>query len=299
MALTMGENLDGADDALEESMAATLVTFHKGQALFTQGDPANALFYIREGRIKITVVSEHGKEAVVEILEPGSFCGEGCLAGQRQRMASAVAMVNSSFGLLSKPWLPFPVRFIFAILLLDLVRYAVHWSYHVVPFLWRVHHVHHSDPDLDVSTGARAHPIEVILTQGANLATVAILAAPPAAVLTTELLSCAESFFSHANASLPGWLERPLRWMFVTPDMHRIHHSQEFQEQSKNLGDVFPWWDRLFRTYLEAPAAGQDRMLVGLKGFQSDESLDVSFMLLQPFRIQRQETEETPATRPD
>jgi sterol desaturase/sphingolipid hydroxylase (fatty acid hydroxylase superfamily) len=211
----------------------------------------------------------------------------------------AVAMVNSRFGLLSKPWLPSPVRFIFAILLLDLVRYAVHWSYHVVPFLWRVHHVHHSDPDLDVSTGARAHPIEVILTQGANLATVAILAAPPAAVLTTELLSCAESFFSHANASLPGWLERPLLWMFVTPDMHRIHHSQEFQEQSKNLGDVFPWWDRLFRTYLEAPAAGQDRMLVGLKGFQSDESLDVSFMLLQPFRIQRREAEETPATRPD
>jgi sterol desaturase/sphingolipid hydroxylase (fatty acid hydroxylase superfamily) len=211
----------------------------------------------------------------------------------------AVAMANSRFGLLNKSWLPFPLRFIFAIFLLDLVKYAVHWSYHAVPFLWRVHHVHHSDPDLDVSTGARAHPIEVTLTQGVNLAAVAILAAPPVAVLTVELFSCAESFFSHANASLPGWLERPLRWMFVTPDMHRVHHSQEVQEQSRNLGDIFPWWDRLFRTYLEAPAAGQDRMLVGLKGFQSDESLDVFFMLLHPFRLQRQEAKEMPVTKPD
>jgi sterol desaturase/sphingolipid hydroxylase (fatty acid hydroxylase superfamily) len=211
----------------------------------------------------------------------------------------AVAMANSRFGLLNKSWLPFPVRFIFAIFLLDLVRYAVHRSYHAVPLLWRVHHVHHSDPDLDISTGARAHPIEVTLTQGVTLAAVAILAAPPAAVLTVELFSCAESFFSHANASLPGWLERPLRWMFVTPDMHRVHHSQEVQEQSRNLGDIFPWWDRLFRTYLEAPAAGQDRMLVGLKGFQSDESLDVPFMLLHPFRLQRQKAEETPVTKPD
>jgi sterol desaturase/sphingolipid hydroxylase (fatty acid hydroxylase superfamily) len=211
----------------------------------------------------------------------------------------AVAMASSRFGLLNKSWLPFPVRFIFAIFLLDLVKYAVHRSYHAVPYLWRVHHVHHSDPDLDVSTGARAHPIEVTLTQGVNLAAVAILAAPPAAVLTVELFSCAESFFSHANASLPEWLERPLRWMFVTPDMHRVHHSQEVQEQSRNLGDIFPWWDRLFRTYLEAPAAGQDRMLVGLKGFQSDESLDVPFMLLHPFRLQRQQAEETPVAKPD
>jgi len=212
----------------------------------------------------------------------------------------AVAMVNSRFGLLNKPWLPSPVRFIFAILLLDLVRYAVHRSFHAVPFLWRVHHVHHSDPDLDLSTGARAHPVETILTQGANLAAVAILAAPPAAVLAVELFSCAQSFFSHANASLPGWLEKPLRWMFVTPDMHRVHHSEEVREQSRNLGDIFPWWDHVFRTYLEVPAAGQDRMLVGLKGFQNDESLNLAFMLLHPFRLQPREvtSQETPVIRP-
>jgi sterol desaturase/sphingolipid hydroxylase (fatty acid hydroxylase superfamily) len=170
-----------------------------------------------------------------------------------------------------------------------------------VPFLWRVHHVHHSDPDFDLSTGARAHPIEVALTQGANLAAVAILAAPVAAVLAAELFSCAQSFFSHANASLPAWVEEPLRWVFVTPDMHRIHHSEEVGEQGKNLGDIFPWWDRLFRTYQQTPDAGQDRMVVGLKGFQNEGSLNLSFMLLHPFRLQPQETgtPDTPVTRLD
>jgi sterol desaturase/sphingolipid hydroxylase (fatty acid hydroxylase superfamily) len=147
----------------------------------------------------------------------------------------------------------------------------------------------------------RAHPIEVTLTQGANLVAVAILAAPPAAVLTAELFSCAQAFFSHANASLPGWLEKPVRWMFVTPDVHRVHHSEEVREQSRNLGEIFPWWDHLFRTYLEAPAAGQDRMLVGLKGFQNDKSLDLTFMLLHPFRLQSQEvsSQEAPVMKLD
>jgi sterol desaturase/sphingolipid hydroxylase (fatty acid hydroxylase superfamily) len=212
----------------------------------------------------------------------------------------AVAMVHSRFGLLNKPWLPFPLRFIFALLLLDFARYAVHWSYHAVPFLWRWHHVHHSDPDFDLSTGVRAHPIEVILTQGSNLAAVAILAAPPAAVLAAELFSCAQAFFQHANASLPGWFEKPLRWMFVTPDMHCVHHSEEIQEQFRNLGDIFPWWDHLFGTYLKAPAAGQDRVRFGIKGFQNDESLSLTFILLQPFRRQPQEgtSQEMPVPSP-
>jgi len=212
----------------------------------------------------------------------------------------SVAMMNRRFGLLNKPWLPFTLRFIFAVLLLDLVRYAVHRSYHAVPILWRVHQVHHSDPDFDLSTGARAHPLEVTLMQGANLAAVAILAAPPAAVLALELFSAAQVFFSHANASLPAWIEKPLRRVFVTPDMHRVHHSEEVSEQSRNLGDIFPWWDHLFRTYLEAPAAGQDHVVVGLKGAQNEGSLTLGFMLLQPFRLQPQESvpPETPAIDP-
>jgi sterol desaturase/sphingolipid hydroxylase (fatty acid hydroxylase superfamily) len=208
----------------------------------------------------------------------------------------AIAVANSRFGLLNKSWQPYWMRFAFAIILLDLLKYAVHRSFHAIPFLWRVHHVHHSDPDLDLSTGARTHPIEVILIEGASLAAVAILAPPAAAALTVGLLSMAQSFFSHANSSLPGWLENPLRQVLVTPDMHRIHHSEEVPEQSKNFADTFSWWDRLFHTYLEAPAAGQDRIRVGLKGFQNNESLNPAFMLLHPFRRQEEEatSQETP-----
>jgi sterol desaturase/sphingolipid hydroxylase (fatty acid hydroxylase superfamily) len=208
----------------------------------------------------------------------------------------AFAMRDSRFGVLNKPWLPYSVRFIVTVLLLDFVRYAVHRFHHGVSFLWRVHHVHHSDPDFDVSTGVRAHPIETVLALGADLATIAVLAAPPAAVLAAELLSCAQAFFSHANASLPAWLEKPIRWMFVTPDMHRIHHSEEISEQSMNFGEIFPWWDRFFQTYLDVPAAGQDRMRVGLKGFQNDGSLDFTYMLLHPFKRESPEatSQETP-----
>jgi sterol desaturase/sphingolipid hydroxylase (fatty acid hydroxylase superfamily) len=211
----------------------------------------------------------------------------GIVSGALYRVSPilvAIAFSHSRFGLFNKLSFSFPVRLILTILLLDLLLYAVHWSYHAVPFLWRVHRVHHSDPDLDVSTGARHHPLEVILTQGANLAAIALLAAPPVAVLVVELLNCAQSLFSHANASLPAWFEKPLRWVFITPDMHRIHHSEEIGEQCSNLGDVFPWWDHIFRTYLDAPAAGHDRMVVGLKGCQNDASLGLAFMLSEPFR---------------
>ncbi len=201
----------------------------------------------------------------------------------------AMAAAHSRVGLLNRSWLPYPVRFVAAILLLDLIRYGVHRSYHAVPLLWRFHHVHHSDPEFDLSTGVRAHPIEVSLTQGLNLAAVALFAAPPAAVVVLELFSCAQLFFSHANATLPEWVEKPLRWIFVTPDMHRVHHSEEVQEQSRNLGELFPWWDHLFQTYLQAPAAGQDGIRFGIKGFQNDESLNLAFMLLHPFRRQAEE----------
>ena len=167
------------------------------------------------------------------------------------------------------------------------MKYTMHWAHHAVPFLWRVHRVHHSDPDFDVSTATRVHPIEVVLSQGAYFAVIAIFAPPVAAVLVAELVSCFQSFFGHANASLPGWVEKPLRALFYTPDLHRIHHSEEIGEQSRNFGDIFPWWDRLFRTYLAAPAAGQERIVVGVKGYQDQDSLGVAFMLAQPFLRER------------
>ena len=206
----------------------------------------------------------------------------------------ALAFAGNRYGLLNKPWIPFIGRCILAILLLDFAKYAVHWALHSVPFLWRVHQVHHSDPDFDVSTSARVHPIEVVLSQGVYFAVIAIFAPPVVGVLAAELMSGFQSFFGHANASLPAWVEKPVRWVFVTPDMHRIHHSEEIAEQFTNFGDSFPWWDRLFRTYLAEPAAGQAGIAVGLKGCQNDASLGMAFMLTQPFLPERKE-EASPA----
>ena len=205
----------------------------------------------------------------------------------------AVNVTGSRFGLLNRSWLPFAVRCIIAILALDLVRYSTHRLSHSVGALWRFHQVHHSDPDFDISTALRVHPVEVVLTQGAYLLTVAVLAPPMVAVLIAELGSILQSFFSHANASLPRWVEKPLRAVFVTPDMHRIHHSEEVVEQYKNLSDIFPWWDHLFGTYVEKPAAGDDKIVTGLKGFQNERSLGIGFMLAQPFRKDSEQT--TPA----
>jgi len=201
----------------------------------------------------------------------------------------ALAFAGNRYGLLNKPWIPFLGRCVLAILLLDFVKYAIHRVFHSVPFLWRVHQVHHSDPEFDVSTAARVHPIEIVLTQAVYLSVVAIFAPPVAGVLIAELISGFQSFFGHANASLPGWVEKPLRCIFVTPDMHRIHHSEEVEEQFTNFGDSLPWWDYLLRTYRAVPAAGEKGMIVGLKGYQNDASLGLAFMLTQPFLPERKE----------
>ncbi len=209
-------------------------------------------------------------------------------------VALAATVAGSRFGLLNRSWLPFPISCVLAILAIDLVKYAVHRGYHAVPFLWRWHQVHHSDPDFDLSTGTRAHPMEIVLSQAANLAAIAVLAPPVVAVLIAELTSLVCSFFGHANASLPARIEKPVRRILVTPDMHRIHHSEEMTEQFKNLGDIFPWWDHLFGTYLADPAAGQPGIRVGLKGCQTARSLGVTFMLLQPFRNPAAELPDAP-----
>jgi len=196
----------------------------------------------------------------------------------------ALKLSATHVGVLRSSGLPAVAQGALAILLLDLTRYAMHWAYHAAPWLWRFHQVHHSDPDFDVATGVRVHPVEAILTQGSALAAVAAFGMQPLPVLIFELATCFESCFGHANIALPRWLEGPLRMVWVTPDMHRIHHSNRGVEQRTNLGDVFPWWDRLFGTYTAEPVGGYERLVVGLRGFHTDSTLGVPFMLLLPFR---------------
>ena len=196
----------------------------------------------------------------------------------------AASMSGSHYGLLNKPWIPSAARWIVAILLLDLTRYASHRAMHSFHFLWRLHQIHHSDRDFDGTTGVRGHPLEGIFTKGATLVTIAILAPPVSAVLVAELVSVFESFFTHANAALPYWLQRPLGLFFFTSNAHVIHHSVEMHQQNSNFGDIFPWWDRIFGTYHPPLPEGKDRFVIGLEEFQHDPSFRFVKLLELPFK---------------
>ena len=175
------------------------------------------------------------------------------------------------------------VAFISTVLLLDLTRYAMHRLGHSFDWLWRIHRVHHSDPDFDVSTGARFHPLETILLQGANLAAIWLLSPPLAGVVASEVLAAGINFVEHANAAFPAAWERRLRLWIVTPSLHRIHHSEHIADQHTNLGTLFPWWDRILGTYTEKSTAGGE-FAVGLPGYQNAESMGFGEILLQPVR---------------
>ena len=193
----------------------------------------------------------------------------------------AAMVAGGRFGVLNRMWLPWGLRFVAAVALLDLVRYLTHRAFHAVGFLWRIHEVHHSDPDYDVSTAVRFHPFELMLDQAVFLAAVAILTPPVAAVFASELLTTAMNFFAHANGSLPRWAERVLGWGIITPGIHRIHHSEEITDQSRNFGQSFCCWDRLFGTFQE-PIRGRV-YVTGIKELRDGHSLGIGFMLRSPF----------------
>lgn len=184
------------------------------------------------------------------------------------------------------PWLdlPFWAAIVVAVVVLDLAIYLQHVMFHAVPVLWRLHRMHHADLDFDVTTGARFHPIEIVLSLGIKLAVILALGAPAAAVLIFEVLLNATSMFNHANLGMPSGLDRALRWLVVTPDMHRVHHSIVPRETNSNFGFSLPWWDRLFGTYRTQPAAGHERMTIGIDRFRTVRDLWLDRMLVQPLR---------------
>jgi len=169
-----------------------------------------------------------------------------------------------------------------AIVLLDFAIYLQHVLFHAVPVLWRVHRVHHADIDVDVTTGSRFHPIEIFLSLLIKFVTIGALGASPLAVLLFEALLNVGSLFSHANIRLLSWLDRALRLVVVTPDMHRVHHSASGVETNTNFGFTFPWWDHLCGTYRAQPGAGHEAMTVGLTCFRDPKYLRLDRTLLQP-----------------
>ena len=170
-----------------------------------------------------------------------------------------------------------------SIALLDLAIYLQHVLFHALPALWRLHRVHHTDLELDVTTGVRFHPVEILLSAGIRVAVVGILGAPVAGVIAFEILLNAGSLFSHANVRLPERADRWLRLIIVTPDMHRVHHSVDGAERDRNFGFTLSWWDRLCGTYRAQPGKGHDAMGLGVEGFAGRDALGFSRLLIQPF----------------
>jgi sterol desaturase/sphingolipid hydroxylase (fatty acid hydroxylase superfamily) len=195
----------------------------------------------------------------------------------------ALAGEAKGWGLFNAVAAPPPVAFVLSVVALDLAIYFQHVLSHAVPALWRLHRMHHADLDFDVTTGIRFHPLEILLSMAVKLAVIAALGAPAAAVLAFEVLLNATSMFNHGNLRIPARLDRALRWLVVTPDMHRVHHSIERRETDSNFGFNLPWWDRLFGTYRAAPAEGHDGMTIGIEQFRSLRDLRLDRMLIQPW----------------
>jgi sterol desaturase/sphingolipid hydroxylase (fatty acid hydroxylase superfamily) len=189
---------------------------------------------------------------------------------------------EQGWGLLNKlplsPWM----TVIAAVIVLDLTIYFQHVLFHAVPVLWRLHRMHHADLEFDVTTGVRFHPLEILLSMVIKLGVVLALGAPALAVLIFEVLLNATSMFNHGNVLLPQPMDRILRTIAVTPEMHRVHHSIAPAETNSNFGFNLPWWDRLFGTYRAQPAAGHTGMKIGIDLFRRVEDLRLDRMLIQP-----------------
>jgi sterol desaturase/sphingolipid hydroxylase (fatty acid hydroxylase superfamily) len=200
--------------------------------------------------------------------------------------AVGVALLGEGrgWGLFNNAALPVWIEIVAAIVLLDLAIYLQHVLFHAVPALWRLHRMHHADLEFDVTTGVRFHPVEIVLSMLIKLGAVAALGAPAAGVLLFEVLLNATSMFNHGNVRLPERLDRFLRWIVVTPEMHRVHHSVVPRETNSNFGFNLPWWDRLFGTYRPQPAAGHEAMTIGIEAFRDPSELRLDRMLLQPLR---------------
>jgi sterol desaturase/sphingolipid hydroxylase (fatty acid hydroxylase superfamily) len=182
-------------------------------------------------------------------------------------------------GLVSLPtWLDV----VLSVVVLDLALYLQHRLFHAVQSLWRLHRVHHTDPELDVTTGLRFHPVEMLLSAGFKAGVVVVLGPPVAAVVLFEVLLNAGSLFSHANLRLPAAIDGLLRAVLVTPDMHRVHHSADPTETNTNFGFTLSWWDRLLGTYRGQPKSGHDAMAIGVEGFAAHAVLSLYRLLIQP-----------------
>ena len=272
--LMQGNRYPRPVDVLKYEPGIRLVVFITAFLLLAGGEaliPRRARSVVRPWRWPTNLILVALNTLIIRALLPLTAVGMAAIAEQRGwGLLHAVGPIPSVLAV--------PV----AIVLLDLAIYLQHVLFHAVPILWRVHRVHHADIDVDVTTGSRFHPIEIFLSLLIKFVTIGALGASPLAVLLFEALLNVGSLFSHANLRLLSWLDRALRLVVVTPDMHRVHHSASGVETNTNFGFTFPWWDHLCGTYRAQPAAGHEAMTVGLTCFRDPKYLRLDRTLLQP-----------------
>ncbi len=199
-------------------------------------------------------------------------------------VSAAVLAGEKNWGLLNVlnvvPWISIPIY----ILVFDFTIYWQHRLFHTIKPLWRLHRVHHTDLDYDVSTGIRFHPLSILMSSIIKLCLIFIMGPLAVAVLISEILLNATSMFNHSNLKLPQRLDEVLRYFLVTPDMHRVHHSVNEVEHNSNFGFNFPWWDKLFGTYQRQPQGGHEAMKIGITNYGESQSIGIGPLLAQPFQ---------------
>lgn len=197
-------------------------------------------------------------------------------------VGSALWAEANEFGLFNQlPWMPW-IELIIFVLLFDLTIYWQHRVFHWIPLLWRFHRVHHTDEDYDLTTGNRFHPVSILISAVLKVALVILLGASALAILVAEVVLNLTSMFNHSNIRLPQSVDRILRYLIVTPDMHRIHHSKDRVEHNRNFGFNFSFWDRLFGSYLEVPGESHESMEIGIKGYAGSRTRNLGSLLIQP-----------------
>lgn len=198
-------------------------------------------------------------------------------------VAASFMATENGWGLFNQfqidPW----IGLLAYLLIFDLTIYWQHRLFHQIKPLWRLHRVHHTDLDYDVTTAVRFHPLSILVSTIIKLCLIVAIGAPALAVLASEVLLNATSMFNHSNIKIAPKFDAVLRYLLVTPDMHRVHHSINSEEHNKNFGFNFPWWDKLFASYQAQPLAGHEEMQLGVEGYDENQSISLRALLLQPF----------------